>query len=229
MLGFTAYSETPFAQATTASLANAFIASATATAYIEALGYDAKAYTSISSVNAYTEINEVETDAKAVVDYGSVSATASLEDFANVSAKAVYDLGSVVTNSSVNDVTVTAQAVQSFDSVSAELGEPSLDIQAQAAITTGSVFATTYYEDLADIIAEANTLLSSLELDTTVNKPTYTLDNFDYKALAADYSRERTLYLISYSNPENVVYVKPENNTVVIQKMSGSNTVHITA
>jgi hypothetical protein len=229
MLGFTTYSQTALSESTTEQLAIAFVPSAEVVAYAGTLGYIGIAFKELNSASATSYANSMAFIANANYDLDSVEASASLGDFFNVTAQGVFDVTSLSAATAINEVIYTALANNTLASVEALFSEPSIDTQAKAVITTGSVNSIAYLKDLAQVNATSNIELGSFALTLSVASPTYTLDNFDYQALAEDYSKDRTLYLITYSNPDNTVYVKPENYTVTIQNKSGSNTVYIAA
>jgi hypothetical protein len=77
--------------------------------------------------------------------------------------------------------------------------------------------------------AAGNTSLDDLLLDSTLSLPDRpTAETFDFNAYADLYSRNRTVYIVSYDQG-NTVHIHPENRTVYVDKDTQSYTVYIAA
>lgn len=75
--------------------------------------------------------------------------------------------------------------------------------------------------------AAANTSLDDLLLDSTTSLPDRpTAETFDFNAYADLYSRNRTVYIVSYDKG-NTAHIISENNTVYIEPLNENTTVHI--
>lgn len=147
MLGFSTFSETPFAQAATSLAALGYLTATTAQLAASTLLYDAQAGASITSVTA--------------------SITAS--GFEDVDAKATLQLLDAIASFNINDIIYDAQASPVIPSATA-VGTFSLDIEydAKANLTLGSVTSDILAYDLADVDAQANTTLSSTSAYLTI-------------------------------------------------------------
>ena len=91
-------------------------------------------------------------------------------------------------------------------------------------VSTSATFVTPYF----DIALSANVPVLSVFGTLFSNLDTPTAVTFDFDQYADSYDRNRTLYLVTYDN-NRTVHIAPEERTVYVQKLGGSNTVHIAA
>ena len=161
MLGFSAFSQTPFAQASTSLTALAFMASAASQGYAGVFGYDAKAFYTLNPV---------------------VSSTAVAIEF---DAKASANVLSVLSSLSINDLLdVDAQATTSPSAVAATFSADTLSYDAKANLTLGSVTSDILAYDLADVDAQAST---TLDATTTTITPHQFTAFYDVKGKFSAY------------------------------------------
>jgi hypothetical protein len=118
MLGFTALSETPISQATSFTLALAYLSSAGSILYAEDVLYDAKAFITNPSTTSSFTANVLLFDAKAL---GSISGTTSA--------------------TAINDVLYDAKANITPSAVTSSFTAGTLDFSALAYITITSAIA----------------------------------------------------------------------------------------
>tara|TARA_R110002153_G_scaffold72484_2_gene189611 strand:+ start:308 stop:1054 length:747 start_codon:yes stop_codon:yes gene_type:complete len=226
MLGFTALSQTPLSQASTALLVNAFIPGATAqfstgTLLYEAIAFrtlnsvvanlnvaiefDAKANTTVADTIASTAINAILTDAQASTVPTSVTASFSINDFFDVDAKAFVSFPDVSATTITEVVYPEAQGVAGIEGVALTLNN----------------------YDFTDEDAQANILLGTVSASFTVDMANPIAVKFPYQAYADQYNRNRTFFVSAYVNGSSTVHIAEEDYTVYIQKQQGSNTVYI--
>lgn len=137
MLGFGAYSELAFAQATASATALIAITAVASQGYAGTLDYDAQASTIFSSAAA-TGYVALEFDAQAATEVVGVLSSMSINDLLDVDAQA----------------TITPSAVTASFSLD-------IDYDAKAFVTVGSTSAATTVNDLADADAQATANLST--------------------------------------------------------------------
>lgn len=189
---------------------------------------DAKAHTTISTISSVITASDIDFDAKAYITKGSVSASVQANEFSDVDAKANVTPSSV-TAAFALDIDYNAKANTSIDSISSFVATTDLSASAKA---RSFISGVTMLFDIAeftdeDAQAEAFPLGVSAIISASLADPIAV--RFPYELYANQYDRGRTVYLVSYGSNNTVVYVTPESYTVYIEKLSGSNTIHIAA
>jgi riboflavin synthase alpha subunit len=205
MLGFTALSETPLSQSATAVFANAFLpgtlaqfstgdllyeaiafhtlGSVSATGEVD-IEFDAQATTSMAEAIAATTINAVLADAQASTTPTAVTASFSINTFADVDAKA-----SIV-----------------FDAIPATITAEALGFDAKAVIPITGVSLTLNNYEFTDEDAQASITLDTLSATMSVNLADPTAVVFPYQDYADEYNRQRTLF-IGKQDSNNTVHI----------------------
>ena len=277
MLGFTALSEAPLSQATTALIAaNAFVPSAQAQFNAGTLDYDAKAFQTIPSVSATGSV-DIEFDAKgftfisdvasttgvnSISSFGkasniptAVSASFSVNVFADIDAKANILIPATTITSNSGTLGFDAQASNVLSGVVLALNNYNFtDEDAQASTTLPSVTASFNVNSFSDVDAKATTLFGNTSAIITsealgfsakaktnpITGVSLTLNNFDF----TDEDAQARLTLSSISatlsanleDPAFVVFPYADyadqyntQRTLFINKQDTNNTVYITA
>lgn len=140
-----------------------------------------------------------------------------------------------LTFSSTSEVVVVAsiRATITLNSLLSETNNTALEVQSTANVIAPSILLSSGLTDFADEDAEAVITLTSVSgiLTNVLNSPTSV--QFPYQNFANDYSRQRTLFIIS-PDKNNTVHIPadPVNRTVFIQSTAssaGNRTVKIAA
>tara|TARA_B110000495_G_C23038490_1_gene621321 strand:- start:1555 stop:2481 length:927 start_codon:yes stop_codon:yes gene_type:complete len=219
------------------------ISSQVSTLSISSLTHDAQANASISSIVGSFVNTNIDIQAKAAITIDSTVAVILTEDdFTSdgqtkditVSGKANTNTSSLLLTAASLDVIPTVHAEILVGSVASETQvAPLADIDAQANASLASIFLSSGLTDFADEDAEATVVLTSLRgsLTTVLSSPTAVM--FPYQDFANDYSRQRTLFLVS-ADTNNTVHIPadPANRTVFVQSTAsnaGNRTVKIAA
>jgi len=145
MLGFSALSQAPLSQATTASLALAFLSSTLGQVTAGGLLFDAKAFFTLPNVSA-------------------VSANAILFD-----AQASTAIVGALSTTSINDVVSNGAANITQPPATATFTAGTLDYQGIAHITPTGAFVTGIAGDFGDVDAQANITTVGTSSSTAVN------------------------------------------------------------
>jgi hypothetical protein len=205
MLGFTALSETPLSQSATAIFANAFLPgtlaqfstgdllyealafhtlpSVAATGEV-AIEFDAQATTSMAEAIAATTINAVVTEAQASTTPTAVTASFSINTFADVDAKALI----------------------TFPDISATFTADTIAFDAKAATAVAGVELMLNNYEFTDEDAQASVTLDTISATLSVNLADPTAVVFPYQDYADEYSRQRTLF-IGKQDTNNTVHI----------------------
>tara|TARA_B110000483_G_scaffold241580_1_gene324971 strand:+ start:1442 stop:2338 length:897 start_codon:yes stop_codon:yes gene_type:complete len=275
MLGFVSLSETPISQVTTALIANAFVPSAQAQFNAGTLDYDAKAFQTIPSVSATGSV-DIEFDAKgftfisdvasttgvnSISSFGkasniptAVSASFSVNVFADIDAKANILIPATTITSNSGTLGFDAQASNVLSGVVLALNNYNFtDEDAQASTTLPSVTASFNVNSFSDVDAKATTLFGNMSAIITsealgfsakaktnpITGVSLTLNNFDF----TDEDAQATLTLSSLSallsanlaDPAAVIFPYQDyasqynkNRTLFINRQDTKNTVYVT-
>jgi hypothetical protein len=162
MLGFSTFSETPFAQAATSLTALAFMASAASQGYAGVFGYDAKAFYTLNPAVSSTAV-AIEFDAKASTNVVSVLSSLSINDLLDVDAQATISPSAVVAAFSADTLSYDAKANLTLGSVTSDILAYDLadvDAQANTTLSSTSAYLTIYITDFADEDAQARAFMS---------------------------------------------------------------------
>jgi len=162
MLGFSTFSETPFAQAATSLAALAFMASAASQGYAGIFGYDAKAFYTLNPAVSSTAV-AIEFDAKASTNVVSVLSSLSINDLLGVDAQATISPSAVVATFSADTLSYDAKANLTLGSVTSDILAYDLadvDAQANTTLSSTSAYLTIYITDFADEDAQARAFMS---------------------------------------------------------------------
>ena len=195
----------------------------------------------------------------------------SINTFSQVKGAADVSISNISLLPTVENLSHTLTASLSLGSINSSIVSQTLDISADSNITISSIEATLSENSFDDISGEANTTIQSVFADHAIQAGSYKLSpnlvidsifadisaqlpdrptaiQFDYQAIADQYSRSRTLYIIGqdlnrkahipsenytvYIDKENVdysVYIAPENFTIYIDRDRQDYTVYIAA
>lgn len=167
MLGFSALSQAPLSQATTASVALAFLASTLGQATPGAMLFDAKALHTTASVSATTAAN-ILFDAQASIATADAIASTAISDVlyaaqANVTpsaATASFTTGTLDYEALAHITPTGAVATGEAD----QFG----DVDAKANITTTGTISTTSVNDFADVFGKASVVPSAVSAFLTI-------------------------------------------------------------
>ena len=250
MFGFTTYAETPFSQANTFTGALVLLSTAGSTL----------------TLNNFFNVT-----ADANTNIGETSSSVFVNPFQSVSGTADVDISTVLLGSSIENISYGLSARTELSAINSSMTAQTLDISSNNYITISSIEVTlseNAFEDVfgaantniasvfavptnqgIDFSAKANTIIDSISADISTQLPDRpTGIHFDYQAIADQYSRSRTLYIIGqdlnrkahipsenytvYIDKENVdysVYIAPENFTIYIDRDRQDYTVYIAA
>jgi len=276
MLGFSTLSQTPLSQSTTEVNANSFLPGVlaqfnTGTLDYEALAFhtipsvsatgniniefDAQGSTFISDVDATTSINSISSFGRASIIPTAVSASFSVNVFADIDAKANILIPATTITSNSGTLGFDAQASNVLSGVVLALNNYNFtDEDAQASTTLPSVTASFNVNSFSDVDAKATTLFGNTSAIITsealgfsakaktnpITGVSLTLNNFDFTD--EDAQAKLTLSSISATlsanleDPTFVVFPYTDyadqyntQRTLFIDKQDTNNTVYITA
>lgn len=194
---------------------------------------EAKASTITSSTLSTFANPNLDISAEASITTSTVSSQSNISGISTTAAANITPSSLLLTAASPN-VIPTVHAEILVGSVASETQvAPLAEIDAQANASLASILLSSGLTDFADEDAEATVVLTSLRgsLTTVLSSPTAV--NFPYQDFANDYSRQRTLFLVS-ADTNNTVHIPadPANRTVFVQSTAsnaGNRTVKIAA
>ena len=215
--------------------ANVTPSAATVAFSTNALDYEALAnIITIGAASTGVVDNLSDVDAQANVTTAEVSSTIVAYAFSDVDAQASVVPAQVTLTSSVIDFSdVDAQANIAFPEADALAIIQNIDFTAEARITppdeaTAALLILEAGEIHLEFDAQANAFPLSVFADGIINPEDPTAIMFDYQQFADQYSRQRTLYIVTYEGSATV-HIAEEDQTVYINNQQGSNTVYIAA
>lgn len=247
MLGFSAFSAAPLSSPGISGSVATTLASQVINQVVNTLTLEAKANKTIAAVSSASSINSLGFDAEANVTPSATTAsftegTLGFVGLANITPSAATAVNTAGTAGF--DAKAITPALSGLSSVT---GISALDFDAKANITTSSINLATTVVDITPFLqvgvaTELATLLA--RLDINLDPPANNL--FDYDAVADDFSRTRTVYIlpeggyglsktvhipqqdnpvISLINPSlslgKTAHINPENFTLVVDKHRG--------
>ena len=219
MLGFNAFSETPFAQAATALAAVGYLTATTAQLAASTVLYDAQAGASITSVTASITASGFEdVDAKATLQLLDAIASFNINDIVydaqaspvipsatfNTNAGTIYYVAEAnrvlpsATSTFANDIEYDAQASAGISTVDATFEEGVLALDAKASVVPSSAVGT-FSLDI-DYDAKANLTLGSVTSDILA----YDLADVDAQAntTLSSTSAYLTIYITDFADED---------------------------
>jgi len=212
-------------------LANTTLPVATASFTFQAPATTADGSTNINSLESTFSITGVDITAYANITTDSVSSVLNQNNLLyNVTA--YVDIASIQFSIFAEDLSITVDASKVLDNVSITTAAvEELPTSADANLDLFSIEDTITL--VSDVIpkASSNIELNTLNtfLTTSLSLPdTPIAETFDFNAYADLYSRNRTVYIVSYDQG-NTVHIQPENRTVYVDKDTQSYTVYIAA
>jgi len=216
MLGFSALSETPFAQATTSSEANAFISGAIGTfsqgsfTFVGVGRHQIPAAIATGAVSNLTTFSEGELSLSSVS--GSISATAVGAD-----AQATKSITGLSATSAVTTTTTDAKANQTPTPVvtTSAAGTFSFNAKANITLNAATAVANLIAADFEDEDGQALTTIGgvaatgavSVNSDSALNGGIYS-NNVVY--LNTEFNRQRCVNIVPYTN--YTVYIQKVSN-----------------
>lgn len=218
MLGFSSFSETPFAQAVTSSAALAYITGGSSvTGSVGTFTFNAEAAVTPTGVTATMTaddstgpqgIGRVDTIAS-VVGVGSVNLPAG-----NAQAKGNITLSGTSGTSAVSATTANGKANQTTTGVAATFAN-GVGFDAQGSLTLTGVSSTITFGDFEDEDAQGRftltgvsaTGVAAVNSDSNLNGGIYS-NNVVY--LNTDFNRERCVNIVPYGN--RTVYIRKVSN-----------------
>jgi hypothetical protein len=203
MLGFTALSETPISQATSFTLALAYLSSAGSILYAEDVLYNALAYVTSPSATSSFTANTLLFDAKALRSISGATSATAINNVA-YDAKANITPNAATSSFTAGTLDFNALAYITITSAIADILNGGIEYDAKASITTSAV-TTAIATSALDYDAQANyyitTLLATFVL--TLDEPTAV--TFDYQQYADSYDRHRALYLLADNKNKTIL------------------------
>ena len=170
MLGFSAFSETTFAQPDGSGAAIADVSTTLVQAGVGSISVIAKASLTPASIELQTLASNISADASSQFNLASIVASISTPSLAT-SAKANKSTTSLVSTLSVSAPTLDAKANNSVGSILGSFAN-NIDFDAEASITTGSVTASVD-KGLLSTSAKSNVTTSSLLLSAEYDSTTF--------------------------------------------------------
>jgi len=275
MLGFTALSETPLSQSATAVFANAFLPGtlaqfSTGALLYEAIAFhtlpsvaaigevaiefDAQATTSMAEAIAATTINAVVTDAQASTTPTAVTASFSINTFADVDAKALITFPDISATFTADTIAFDAKAAAAIAGVELTLNNYEFaDEDAQASIVLPVATSSFTVSAFSDVIGKSNigvssvssnfdisSIVPSAQAQIAITGVSLALNNYEF----ADEDAKASITLdtitatlsVNLADPTAVVFPYQDyadeysrQRTLFIGKQDTNNTVHITA
>jgi len=219
MLGFSAFSETPFSQAATSLTALGYLTATTAQLAASTLLYDAQAWVSISSVTtSITASGFEDVDAKATLQLLDAIASFNINDIIydaqaspvipsatfNTNAGTIYYVAEAnrvlpsATSTFANDIEYDAQASAGISTVDATFEEGVVALDAKASVVPSSAVGT-FSLDI-DYDAKANLTLGSVTSDILA----YDLADVDGQAntTLSSTSAYLTIYITDFADED---------------------------
>lgn len=230
-----------------------------------------KASTNIDAATSAITSNLFTVDADANFNLPASAASVSVNTLFEVKGAADVDITKVTATPSVDTFSYKLTANPILGSINSSIVSQTLDISVDNTITISSIEATLSENAFTNVRGSANIDISPVEAFLDYNTGSYkvsalkvidsifadistqlpdrpTAIQFDYQAIADQYSRSRTLYIIGqdlnrkahiasenytvYIDKENVdysVYIAPENFTIYIDRDRQDYTVYIAA
>lgn len=210
-------------------LANKTLPVATASFTVQAPTITADSSTNINSLESTFSITGVDITADANITTDSVSSVLDQNDLL-FSISSSVDIPSIQFSIFAEDLSITVDASKVLDNVSiTTTATDGIQTSADANLDLFSVEGTTTLASDVTPKASSNIVLNTLNtfLTTSLSLPDNpTAETFDFDAYADLYSRNRTVYIVSYDKG-NTAHIISENNTVYIEPSNDNNTVHI--
>ena len=205
MLGFTSFSQAPLSQSHSRIFANAFLPGALAQFSTGDLLYEAIAFHTLGSVAATVAV-DIEFDAQATTSMADVTTTTAINAIL-ADGKASVTPTAVTASFSINTFAdVEAKAFVVFDTIPATITAATLGFDAKAVIPITGVSLTLNNYEFTDEDAQASVTLDTISATLSVNLADPTSVVFPYQNYADEYSRQRTLFL-GKQDTNNTVHI----------------------
>ena len=218
MLGFSAFSETTFAQADGSGAGFADVSTTLVQTGVGSISVVAEASFVPSSLQVQTVASTISADANSQFNLASIVASISTPSLVT-SAKANKATPSVSSALSVSVPTLNAKANNTVVSILGSFANPNIDIDAEASITTGSVTASVE-KGIISSFGKANVTPSSLLLSAAYDSNTFV----EYLiTVATDYYGANKYYVDSVLQQQ--LYLQ-EGQTYRFDQSNSSNSGH---
>jgi hypothetical protein len=212
-------------------LANTTLPVATASFTFQTPTITADSSTNINSLESTFSIAGVDITADANITTDSVSSVLDQNDLLFRISSSV-DIPSIQFSIFAEDLSIKVNASRVLDNLSiTTTATDGLQTSADANLDLFAVEDTIALVSDVTPKASSNIELNTLNtfLTTSLSLPDRpTAETFDFTAYANLYSRNRTVYIVSYDQG-NTVHIHPENRTVYVDKDTQSYTVYIAA
>lgn len=217
MLGFSAFSETTFAQPDGSGAALADVSTTLVQTGVGSISVIAEASLTPASIELQTLASNIASNATSQFNLASIVASISTPSLAT-SAKANKSITSLVSTLSVSAPTLDAKANNSLGSILGSFANTNIDIDAEASITTGSVTASVN-KGLLSTSAKSNVTASSLLLSAAYDSTTFV----EYSITVASYGGGNKYYVDSVLQQQ--LYLQ-EGQTYRFDQSASSNANH---